>query len=109
VQAAQEVGVSAADQKTPAAVAAAKIVDELGARARSVHPRSPGELLAAWTAIIAQATLDACEQAAPRVRAEERERIALAFEAESEAPEMRAHAKCLRASAAFVRALGEKP
>lgn len=64
-----------ADQKTPAEVAAERIVADLTARAGINDEEIPivrDHIVAAWTAIIAQATLDACEQAAPRVRAEER-------------------------------------
>lgn len=62
-----------ADQKTPAAIAAGKIVDDLREwRLEGCDAFMCNAVRAAWTAIIAQAMLDACEQAAPRVRAEER-------------------------------------
>lgn len=61
--------------KTPAAIAAEAIeADVLDRRdrgeLRQCDPAIRKQIRAAWTAIIAQATLDACEQAAPRVRAE---------------------------------------
>ena len=63
-----------ADQKTPAEVAAEKILAHVERHIGLVRSEQLSIVAAAWTAIIAQATLDACEQAAPRVRAEERER-----------------------------------
>ena len=52
--------------------------------------------------------VEGATRTAEQERADERERIALAFDEAAENPEMRAHAKCLRASAAFVRALVAK-
>lgn len=60
-----------ADQMTPAEVAAERIVDDV-ASGGDMTTADAARCLASFTAIIAQATLDACEQAAPRVRAEER-------------------------------------
>lgn len=68
------------ESKTTAAIAVAKIEDDILDRRglgelATFDDEVRSEIRAAWTGIVAQATLDACDQAEPRIRREERDRI----------------------------------
>jgi hypothetical protein len=95
--------------RPPAAIAADAIIADLAARTSGwpIHDeRAQADCVATWTTIIAKACADACSQAEPRVRAEERERVARLFDEEAAGFEDR-YGRLMRDSAARIRASGD--